>query len=108
MKFYYVCVEQVWKEDTETGEKKLQEYITTSNYSDYESAQVGYFNRCAQLVNSVKNKVHQYAMIQLINSKFGVYDGFNHSFGEYMEIVKPAENTTENTEENTEKNTEDK
>lgn len=102
MKYYYVCVEQVWKEDTETGEKNLQEYLTKMQYNDYESAQVGYFHRCEELGNSVKNKVHQYAMIQLINSKFGVYDGFNHSFGEYMEIVKPAENNAENTEESTE------
>lgn len=55
MKFYYVCVEQIWKEDAETGEKKLQEYLTSKKYDDFTSAQVGYFNRCAELANS---KVH--------------------------------------------------
>ena len=100
MKYYYVCVEQVWKEDSETGEKKLQEYLTSKKYDDFTSAQVGYFNRCAELANS---KVHQYAMIQLQNSKFGVYAGHHCEFGEYKEITAPATNTTETTEDTEDK-----
>ena len=97
MKYYYVCVEQVWKEDTETGEKKLQEYLTQKQFNDEKTAEVGYFNRCAELANS---KVHQYAMIQLQNSKFGVFAGYHCEFGEYIEDNSEPKPTSEgNTEE---------
>lgn len=85
MKYYYVAIEQAYV--TESGQTVLKEYMTKKEYNDYQSADTGYFTRCAELANAI-GKTHEWAMIKMCNSKFGVYDGHSAEFGEYKENVE--------------------
>ena len=83
MKVYVVTIEQAYV--TEEGQKVLKEYMTNKSYSDFQSADVAYFTRCSELANAI-GKSHEYACIKMTTSEFGNYEGYEHTWGTYVEL----------------------
>lgn len=82
MKIYVVTIEQAYV--TEEGQKVLKEYLANKQYPDVDSAEVYYFNRCAELKNAI-GKTHEYARIKMTTSDFGEYEKRDETFGTYVE-----------------------
>ena len=82
MKIYVVTIEQAYV--TEEGQKVLKEYMSNTPFNDVDSAEVKYFNRCAELKNAI-GKTHEYASIKMTTSAFGEYENREEHFGTYVE-----------------------
>ena len=91
MKIYVVTIEQTYV--TEEGQKVLKEYMTNTPFDDVDSAEVKYFNRCAELKNAI-GKTHEYAAIKMTTSAFGEYEKREEEFGAYKEIPKNTQNAS--------------
>ena len=67
MKYYVFTIEQI-KGQTEGA---YDEYASTKKYADEQSAQVYFYQRCAEVSNAL-GKTHTYMDIKIVNSEGGI------------------------------------